>query len=282
MLYFCAMRKWILLILLISLFSCSRKETSLLDVVPANAEIIVESADSAIIVMFDSLLDAHVDRAMVKNGQSMAVVQMSDKSFQLLTNPTKKDIQEHKIYDDPDFARLQKTLGQNVKAHLYYRHPEGWAMLDVLPEGKDLVMNGYALAADSASAWRPLKYQLPVKNSVVNILPSDTRYMYHLGMSDYASYWESFCDKEKVATFNKKYGTDVEQKLLNYLSEVSLNKIGKSQREVFVGRMNDPSAVIKFMERLASKAGVNASQNCQGYTLYDLGKNTFIPDIFGD
>jgi len=275
------MRKWILLILLISLFSCSRKETSLLDAVPANAEIIVESSDSAIIVMFDSLLNARIDRAMVNNGQPMAIVQSPDESFYLLTNPTRKDVQEQKIYDDPDFARLQKTLGQNVKAHLYYRHPEGWAMLDVLPEGKDLVMNGYALAADSASAWRPLKYQLPVKNSVVNILPSDTRYMYHLGMSDYASYWESFCDKEKIAAFNKKYGTDVENKLLTFLSEVSFNKIGKSQREVFVGRMNDPSAVIKFMERMASKAGINASQNCQGYTLYDLGKNSFTPDIFG-
>ena len=189
---------------------------------------------------------------------------------------------QEKIYSDPDFARLQKTLGQNVKAHLYYRHPNGWAMLDVLPEGNDLVMNGYALAADSASAWRPLKYQLSVKNSVVNILPSDTRYMHHYGMSDYASYWESFCNKEKVAAFNKKYGTDVENKLLTFLSEVSFNKFGKNQREVFIGRMNDPSAVIKFMDRLAQKMGVAASQTVQGYALYDLGKNSFIPDVFGD
>lgn len=285
MLYFCAMRKWIpwiVIITFIMLFSCSRRKISLLDVVPPDAEMIVETADSAVIMMFDSLLSLHIDRQMVRNGQPMALVQMPDDRFQLLTNPSKKDVQEQKIYDDPDFQRLQKTLGQNVKAHFYKHDTNGWILLDVLPEEHSLVMNGYALASDSTSAWRPLKYQLPVKNSVVNILPSDTRYMHHLGMTDYPSYWESFCDKEKVAAFNKKYSTDVENKLLTFLSEVSYDKFGKNQREVFVGRMNDPSAVIKFMERLASKTGIAASQNCQGYALYDLGKNSFIADVFGD
>ena len=276
---------WIVLWSFAALLSCSREEASLLDAVPLEAEIIVESADSAVIMMFDSLLGSHVDQQMVKNGKPMAIVMApveDRKEFMLLTKPNKKDDQVPKIYDDADFQRLQKTLGQNVKAHVYYKHPNGWAMLDVLPEGNDLVMNGYALASDSTSAWRPLKYQLPVKNSVVNILPSDTRYMHHLGMSDYASYWESFRDAEKVAAFNKKYGTDVEKKLLDYLSEVSFNKFGKGRHDVFVGRMNDPSAVIKFMDRLASKTGIAATQTCQGYSLYDLGKCSLVSDIFGE
>ncbi len=300
------MRKWIpWIVVLYSLlwFSCSKKEASLLDVVPAEAELIVESSDSTLIMWFDSLLGANVHVENVVNGMPMALVKLSyeDKSdFLLLTQPNKKGVKAfgndyrgieavdqqrknpEKIYSHPDFARLQKTLGQNVKAHLYYKQPDGWTMIDVLPEGRNMVMNGYAIAGDSISTWRPLKYQLPVKNSVVNILPSDTRYMHHLGMSDYASYWESFCDKEKVAAFNKKYGTDVENKLLAFLSEVSFNKFGKTQREVFVGRMNDPSAVIKFMDRLASKMGEAGSQNCQGYALYDLGKSSFVPDIFGE
>lgn len=288
MLYFCAMRKrilWIVLWSFAALLSCSREEASLLDAVPLESEIIVESADSAVIMMFDSLLGSHVDRQRIENGKPMAIVMapVEDRmDFMLVTRPAKKDDQAPKIYDNADFQRLQKTLGQNVKAHVYYKHPNGWAMLDVLPEGKDLVMNGYALANDSTSAWRPLKYQLPVKNSVVNILPSDTRYMHHFGMSDYASYWESFRDAEKVAAFNKKYGTDVEKKLLDFLSEVSFNKFGKGQSNVFVGRMNDPSAVIKFMERLASKTGIAATQTCQGYSLFDLGKCSLVSDIFGE
>lgn len=278
------MRKCLLFILLLTLFSCSKKDVSILDTVPKNAEIIVESADSAVIMLFDSLLAAHVDIAEITDGQPMAIVMLPNeegKAFSLLKQPSKKDIQTEKIYDDPDFARLQKTLGQNVKAHLYYKHPNGWAMLDVLPEANTLVMNGYALATDSTSEWRPLKYQLPVKNSVVNLLPTDTRLMHHYGMSDYASYWESFCDADKVNAFNKKYSTDVENNLLAFLSEVSFNKFGKKQNEVFVGRMNDPSAVIKFMERLAAKTGVSNSQTTQGYVLYDLGKTDFIPEVFG-
>ena len=106
--------------------------------------------------------------------------------------------------------------------------------------------------------------------------------MSHYGMSDYASYWESFCDEDKVNAFNKKYATDVENKLLAYLSEVSYDVFGPNRREVFVGRMNDPSAVIKFMDRLASKTGVKASKTCQGYVLSDLGKNSFVSDVFGE
>ena len=282
------MRKWIpgiLFLTFVTLFSCSRKEVSLLDAVPLNADVIVESSDSAVIMMFDSILSAHIQVEQVKNGSPMVLARVpgaEQNEFLLLTKPVKTEKHAEKIYDDPDFARLQKTLGQNVDGHLYYKDPQGWVMLDVLPEGKDLVMNGYALAADSTSAWRPLKYQLPVKNSIVNILPSNTVMMRHYGMSDYASYWESFRDAEKVTAFNKKYNTDVENKMLVYLSEVSLDAFGPKRQEAFVGRMNDPSAVIKFMERLASKTGISASQNYQGYVLYDLGKNDFIPHVFGD
>lgn len=277
------MRKWIPWILIMaSLFACKRKEISLLDVVPINAEVIVESSDSTVIMLFDSLLNSQIDKALLADGEPMAIVKVPEEEFSLLTKPSKKDIQEQKIYDDPDFARLQKTLGQNVDGHLYYKDTQGWVMLDLLPEKNALVMNGYAMAADSTSAWRPLKYQLPVKNSVVNILPTDTRYMQHQGMSDYASYWQSFRDADKVAAFNKKYGTDVENKLLVNLSEVCLAKFGKSNRELFVARMNDPSAVIKFMDRLVSKTGVANSQTCQGYSLNDLGKNSFIADVFGN
>ena len=288
MLYFCAMRKCslgILLMALITVFSCSRKEASLLDAVPKNAEVIVESADSALIMVFDSLLGSHVGTERMVNGKPMAIVMVpkeDQKEFVLLSNPSRKDIQEEKIYDDANFNRLQKTLGQNVKAHLYYKDTRGWVALDVLPEGQDLVMNGYAMAADSLSSLRPLKYQLPVKNSIVNILPFNTKLMLHYGMSDYASYWQSFRNEEKVKAFNKKYGTDVENKLLNYLSEVSFDIIGEGRQEVFVGRMNDPSAVIKFMEKLVAKTGVSNTLSCQGYVLYDLGKRDVVPVVFGE
>jgi hypothetical protein len=105
--------------------------------------------------------------------------------------------------------------------------------------------------------------------------------MLHYGMSDYASYWQSFDDTEAVAAFNKRYGIDVETQLLNYLSEVSYNVIGEKRQEVFVARMNDPAAVIKFMERLATKMGNVSTESCQGYVICDLGEKDLVPTIFG-
>jgi hypothetical protein len=119
---------WIVLWSFVALLSCSREEASLLDAVPLEAEIIVESADSAVIMMFDSLLGSHVDQQMIENGKPMAIVMApveDRKEFVLVKRPNKKDDQAPKIYDDADFQRLQKTLGQNVKAHVYYKHPNG-------------------------------------------------------------------------------------------------------------------------------------------------------------
>lgn len=188
---------------------------------------------------------------------------------------------DDKLTIDADFQRVQQTLGHHVMAHLYRHDPQGWMALDVLPGNEALVMNGYALAADSLSRLRPLKYQLPVKNSIVNVLPFDTRFMLHYGMSDYASYWQSFRDEEAVKAVNKRYGIDVETQLLDHLSEVSFEMLGKEHREVLVARMSEPAAVIKFMDKLASKTGVKDSQNCQGYVLYDLGERDFVPVVFG-
>ncbi len=197
-----------------------------------------------------------------------------EKVYDQLDDPVKINSSEH-------LSRVQKTLGQHVKAHVYDHDERGWMALDVLPGNEELVMNGYCIASDSTSSLRPLKYQLPVKNSVVNILPYHTQLMLHYGMSDYASYWQASCDPVAVRALNKRYGIDVETQLLNYLSEVSFNIIGEQHAQAFVGRMNDPAAVIKFMDRLASKMGVASNQNCQGYVISDLGEKDFVPVVFG-
>ena len=186
-----------------------------------------------------------------------------------------------KINTGEDLSRLQKTLGQKVKAHVFYHDMRGWAALDVIPGDEEMVMNGYCIASDSASSLRPLKYQLPVKNSIVNLLPYNTCLMLHYGMSDYASYWQAFCDPHSVSAWNKRYAVDVENQLLNYLSEVSFDIIGDRRHEVFVGRMNDPAAVIKFMDRLSAKMGVSSTQACQGYVISDMGEKDFMPVVFG-
>lgn len=219
--------------------------------------------------------------------------------FEQLGNPLK-------IYDNPDFQRINSTVGNAVPLHLYLNYEalgpclvsnasskshgtierfvacfKGMAAMDVLSKPDVLVMNGYSIPTDSLSSLRPLKYQLPVYNSVVNVLPFNTKLMLHFGMSDYASYWEEFVDKELVEKWNKSLKADVEEQLVACLSEVSICAIGSQANVVFVARMNDPVAVSQFMERLGNRNGIIESIVNQGYTIKKLNVKEFVPDVFG-
>lgn len=211
-----------------------------------------------------------------------------------------------KVYFNADFKRVQSTLGQSVPIHLFVNYEvlgtmitnsvsskyqgfvsevfaqyKGFAAMDVQPKPELLMTNGYSVATDSLSSLRPLKYQVPVHNSIVNVLPRNTQWMLHYGMLDYASYWEEFADFEQVDGLNKRYKTDIVQQLIACLSEVSYCVFDVSEKPVFVGRMNDPAAVMQFMEKLGAKAGVTEIMVAQGYTMKNINAKSFVPDVFG-
>ena len=219
--------------------------------------------------------------------------------FEQLENPVK-------VYSNPDFQRVESTLGTAVPLHLYVNYDafepfvvsnasskriegaqrfalnfKGLAALDILAKPDALVMNGYSVATDSVSSLRPLKYQLPVYNSIVNVLPFDTKLMLHFGMSDYASYWVEFADNERIDKMNRSLKANIEEQLIACLSEVSLCAIGSSASPVFIARMNDPASVIQFVEKLDVKYGVSENIVNQGYTIKRGNVKNFIPDVFG-
>lgn len=211
-----------------------------------------------------------------------------------------------KLYDNTDFQRINATLGNAVPLHLYINYDmlepfivsnassksketaqrfalnfKGLAALDVLVKPEVLVMNGYSIPMDSLSSLRPLKYQFPVNNSVLNVLPYNTKLMLHYGMSDYASYWEEIADSEYIAKLNKALKSNIEEQFVSCLSEVSICAIGSAANPVFVARMNDPAKVIQFMDKLGTRYGVVESIVNQGYTISRLNVKNFIPDVFG-
>ena len=293
------LRLLLILMVGVALFSCSKnKDATLFDAVPLNAELILETSDSAVMVMFDTLLYAHVNKEGVAEGSPMALVCVpvdGHDEFVLIVKPPKGRMKVYgentvaveavneqirnakKLTEDDGFSKLQNTLGQNVKAHLFYKDPRGWAALDVRPDGNNLVLSGYAMAGDLTSSLLPLRDETPVENTVVTVLPYNTKMMLHYGMSDYVTYWKSFCDEEREKTFNKKYGTDVESKLLPYLSEVSYNIVGDARHEVFVARINKYDAVNGFMNGFK----VVDTRNYRDKSLRDLGKCDFLPAVFG-
>lgn len=212
-----------------------------------------------------------------------------------------------KISDDADFQRVYSTMGNSVNSHVYLNYSQlndfvlnslsekcedvsaqltsrikGLASLDLLMKDDGIVMNGYSKATDTVSCLKPLKYQLPVRNSIIDVLPFNTKMMLHYGMSDFVSYWEEFADKQTVDGLNKRLGVDVESQFVKCMSEISYSVFGSASQPVFVARLNDPAAMIQFSTRLIAKVGASETVTEQGYTMLNLNLSNFIPDVFGE
>ena len=324
-----------LFLLALSMVACKgRNEIELLDAVPSNMVLMVETNDMDSLISYANSFfpESEQIQSLLNNGiygqdstcfrdancaclfstaASGWLIKKGNKIIPYSDNGLVDEIENqlnnpNKIYAHPDFQKVQATLGNSVGTHMYLNYSllnayglpdfpkdvrpvverfangiDGMAAFDVLTKPEVLVLNGYSFPADSSSL-KPLKYQRPVHNSIVNVLPFNTRLMLHYGMSDFASYWEEFADKQKIELFNKTYNTDVEEQFVNSLSEVAFCEISKSLTPVFVARMNDPAVVIQFMDRISSKFGVIESASTQGYVLKRLTIKEFVPTIFGE
>ena len=273
--------KLLSLVLLLSLFlsACKeKKETSLLDAVPSDMVMMVETSDMDSLIaaakgyfpeseLLQGLLEHglySVDSCCFVGSQSAYLctnqasgwlMKKEDKITADSDNGLVEEVENQlnnpiKISDNPDFMRVQSTLGSSVGTHLYLNFSllnandipdfpkeflptlqrfvlgvKGLSAFDVLTKPDVLVLNGYTVAADS-SVLRPLKYQRPISNSVVNVLPYNTRLMLHYGMSDYASYWEEFADKQTVDELNKNFKCNVEEQFVSHFSEVAFCMFG--------------------------------------------------------
>lgn len=320
-----------LMLLPVMLMACKeKKETSLFDAVPADMVMLVESVEMDSLLasvksffpgseFLQGILNYGTDSTFFAGAQSAYLCTtkssgwLMKKGKQIIPDSDNGLIDEVeaqlnnpvKIYDNPDFQRLQTTLGSSVGSHLFLNFgllkadgiPQfskayqpvlngfalginGLAAFDVRTKRDVLILNGYTVPSDS-SFLRPLKYQRPVHNSVVNVLPYNTGLMLHFGMSDYVSYWEEFDDGLDVELLNQTYKSDVKAQFVDYLSEVALCLLGQSSTPVFVARMNNPSAVIQFIDKVSTQYGVIESLAIQGYTLKRLTVKDFVPNVFG-
>ena len=311
-----------------------KKETTLLDAVPVDMVMMVESEEMDSLIAsvntyfseneFVNGLLKHglpgIDSTCFANAQSAYLYTekasgwiikkgdriISDSDDGLVDEVETQLENPAKIYDNPDFNKVQATLGNSVGSHLYLNFSllnandildfpkelkpvlerftlgiNSLSAFDVLTKPDVLVLNGYSVPSDS-SVLRPLKYQRPISNSVVNVLPFNTRLMLHYGMSDYASYWEEFVDIQTVDELNKIYKCNIEEQLVSHFSEVSFCMIGKSGIPVFVARMNNSAAVTQFMDKVSAKSGAIETTDVQGYSLKRLTVKDFAPNVFGE
>ena len=212
---------------------------------------------------------------------------------------------EDKIASMAGFDAISSTLGTSVGEHLFVRSEllvkasenkfnEGarnktlpilnddvfTAACDFLLKDDGLILNGYAIASDSSDVYK-LKYQQPVRNSIIFVLPYDVKMMLHYGMSDMALWWSDKTDKEQIASINKKCGVDVENQFAANISEIALSILATNNSPVAVARLNDPGAVIKFMGRLDGSYGVAGEHTTQGCTVKTLNANNLVEKLLG-
>ena len=218
--------------------------------------------------------------------------------FEQLGQPTK-------ITDIQGFEAISSTLGTTVGAHIYVRSDVlldankknlsddavkrtlplladdiATAACDFLVKDDGLILNGYATANDSSDLFK-LKYQQPVRNSIIYVLPYDIEMMLHYGMSDMALWWADKVDTVQIASLNKKYVVDIENQLVANISELSLAVLATNHAPVFVARLNDPASVMKFMSRLDSSIGVSNEHNTQGCAVKTLNVNDLVAKMLG-
>ena len=203
------------------------------------------------------------------------------------------------------FETISSTLGSSVSAHFYVRselllesHKEAFSdnakklsmpildddiftsACDFLMKDDGLILNGYAIASDSSDLYK-LKYQQPVRNSIIYVLPYDVEMMLHFGMSDMALWWADKTDAEQIASLNKKCGVDVEDQFAANISELALAILSANHSPVMVARLNDPAAVMKFMSRLDASLGVASEHITQGCAVKMLNGSDLAKKMLG-
>ena len=225
---------------------------------------------------------------------------------QTCKSPFEQLNQQTKITDIQGFGAISSTLGTSVGAHLYVRSERlldanknkfsddakkhslplladdfTTVACDFLLKDDGVVLNGYAIAPDSSDVYK-LKYQQPVRNSIVYVLPFDVEMMLHYGMSDMALWWGDKIDTVQISSLNKKYGVDIENQLVENISEMALSILSTNNAPIVVARLNDPAMVMKFMGRLDSSIGVTSEHTTQGCIVKTLNVSDLTKKMLGN
>ena len=225
---------------------------------------------------------------------------------QTCKSPFEQLNQQTKITDIQGFDAISSTLGTSVGAHLYVRSERlldanknkfsddakkhslplladdfTTVACDFLLKDDGVVLNGYAIAPDSSDVYK-LKYQQPVRNSIVYVLPFDVEMMLHYGMSDMALWWGDKIDTVQISSLNKKYGVNIENQLVENISEMALSILSTNNAPIVVARLNDPAMVMKFMGRLDSSIGVTSEHTTQGCIVKTLNVSDLTKKMLGN
>lgn len=179
-------------------------------------------------------------------------------ALRTLDNPTN-------LLSRADFQRVAKTAGLYADANVYVDHREvgrffqsflnesgrnsalfaqpiaGWSALDLTLKSNQIMLNGFVHVSDSSEQYfNVLAGQKPQDTEVTRIIPSNTAFLLHYGLSHFPTYYQRYQDvlrRQKAFFSYDQRRNALNQKIGGNAEEFCLSWIG-SELAVFITEPN--------------------------------------------
>lgn len=170
-----------------------------------------------------------------------------------------------KIIDNTDFHRVAKTAGLYADANMYVNHREmkgflkslvgstgknapffdhplaGWAALDLTLKSNQIMGNGFVHVADSTPQYfNALVGQSPQEVNLTRILPTNTAYLMHFGLSHFPTFYKRYrflLNQQNEYFGYDKARTEFNQRIDANSEDLCLSWIG-SEMGIFITEPN--------------------------------------------
>ena len=216
------------------------------------------------------------------------------------------------ILNDLEFAKMRNTAGQSVDGHVFVntarfagfishftsdKYQEdvsktletmgGWMAMDIYLKPSELTMNGYIDPVSTHPSFlNNLKGQEPVPITLFQVFPIDTRFMLHLGMSDFALFHQKQWRQSDSILNDDSDNPDIGQILVDLIdSEIAFGLVGEGSDmdHVVVARLKDSQLASESLKQYASSIANNQKTIATEYGFLEhINVNNFVSAIFGN
>jgi len=232
-------------------------------------------------------------------------------SKQLLEKSLDQLDSKRSLLNDPEFAGMRNTAGQSVDGYVFmntarfaglisyfasekYRgnigktigNLGGWMALDMYLKPSELILNGYVDPQNSQTTiLSNLSGQEPVPVTLFQVFPIDTRFLLHLGMSDFAMFHRKQWKPGDSILKNNSGNTDIGQILVDLVdNEIAFGLVGEGSEmdPVFVAKLKDSQLAAESLNQYASSIENNQKRIATEHGFIEhINVNNFVAAIFG-
>jgi len=229
---------------------------------------------------------------------------LNDSSFEKILSTSGESDFGNVFINPANFNKiLNPFTNQLAKANL--KNVElfsGWTALDASIKSNALMLNGFSIAEDSVSFYLSLfNNQKPQEMDLVNILPSNTAYIYYNSFSDLKSFWkkkktiltiqnQATAFENLVNDFSTNNQLDIEEEWRSFLGNEMAAIITEpfadldyTDNQFLVFKVVNSEKALVSLNNIASKINEenHATTTFNDFTISKIDFNNFFPTFFG-